>query len=654
MSMPMMRYEQWSQSDANREVPKRLKEALEFRRQFESGWRNNEQILFNANGTASADASVSYDNLAELFSGDLDSNDSWIVINYTFKYLRFLHSQMAANPPSVVPTPTSADYQDRRAAEAADRLIVHGRRQYKIQNNIDLTSLQVLSYGSGFLRTFNDPSAGQILKTNKATRELVMTGDLKFQPLLIWDVVLDPTARCWDDVRYVFIRHVMSIEEAKYRWPTFAGNIDSYAVSKPQTRSWHDNDGGQQTKGRVPVWEYVERGLPWNGMAGRRLFLMDDSTVLSPLETNPNPNAALGVHMLTDIDVPGQVYGKTFVDYLIRLQDVLNRLDSTVLDGIQAHGVVRMVVYDAAETDEDNLPANSNWQIVNVKGTAAQKPDFISPPTLMPDIYRFREQLLQGMAELAGVNDSMFGVQKREMSGFSMQTAINAGNTVRRRLFNKYEQFVEDVYTAYLELIKTNWSDKRKILVTGQEGALSVAFYSGADIANGYDLAVEYGTSFSLDPASRREEIVQIMPFLKEAGYSMKSILAMMRFNDVSGLFDLAEMAKRRQEEIFEEMIAKYEELGLVKYIQPEELEKHDDMLETAYVFRNSEAYKVLDRPVKLLIEQHIREREGLMADMAAKAQAAPAAAGGALGGPPAGGPDLGGAAAALGGLTPP
>jgi len=38
---------------------------------------------------------------------------------------------------------------------------------------------------------------------------------------------------------------------------------------------------------------------------------------------------------------------------------------------------------------------------------------------------------------MAGVNDSMFGQQKREQSGFSMQYATNQGKMVRRRLFNK-------------------------------------------------------------------------------------------------------------------------------------------------------------------------------------------------------------------------
>lgn len=656
-----LKFEQWDQAEAAKEVPRRLKDALEHRRQFERGWSTNEQMLFG-NGVATDDATVSYNSLAEVFGGEQDVGDSWISINYMFKYLRYIHSQMSANPPSVVPRPTSADYKDRRSAEVAEHLAIYGRRHYQLQDRVDLTSLQTLTYGSGFMKVYNDEHAGEVLEVDQTTRELVMTGDIKFQPLLIWDVAIDHCARHEDDIRYMFQRHVWAREEAEFRFPKHRDLLARYS-EKRGNRFWDRDEGGNTPKDRIQVWEYIERALPWNGMAGRRVFLLDDGTLLSDLEANPYADAQIPINILTDVDVPGQVYGRTFLDYLVRLQDVLNRLDSTVLDNIQAHGVVRMVVYDAAET-QDGLPANSTWQVANIKGTAAQKPDFINPPTLMPDIYRFRQQLIEGMEQLAGVNESMFGQVKREMSGFSMQTAINAGNMVRRRLFNKYTKFVEWVYKTYLRVAQLEWDDPRKILVTGQEGALAVAHYSSADITNGFDLDVEYGAAFSLDPSSRREEIMQVLPLLKEAGYSMRAILSMLKFNDVAGLFDMAEVSERRQLEIFDEMIAKFEEHGVLVYIAPEELEEHKNYLRAAYEFRQSMAFKCLGNPIKRLIDQHIREREQLAVKAASPAASAegPAAAGAApmlgLGALPAGADqgaaptqplaDAGGAAAAI------
>lgn len=647
MSHAALIVEQWSQGDAEREIPRRFKEAMDARKRFEPGWRAKENLIFRSDGgtTASSEVAVSYNNLAELFAGDLDSGSSWITINYTFKYLRFLHAQMSANPPSVTPRPTSPDYKDRRAAEVADHLITYGRRQYKIQDKSDQTCLQTLIYGSGMLRTKWDPVAGDVLSFDKATGEITMTGDCRFVPVLIWDFALDPTARAWDDVRYVFERHLLSVEEAKFRFPDYKEDIEKSMVRADRTGFWDKDVGGSPIPGRVAIWEYTEKALPWNGMAGRRCFLLESGKLISEIAANPNPDAILGYHLLTDIDVPGEVYGKSVLDYAMRLQDVLNRLDTSVLDSIQSHGAVRLVTYDAAETEEGNDPTDSNWIVYNIKGSAAQKPDFIDPPQLMPDIWRFRDALVQGLEQIFGVNESQFGQVKREMSGFSMQTAINAGNMVRRRLFNKYTDFVESLYRAFLMFVQKYWTEKRQILVTGEEGALDVAFYSGADIADGFDIDAEYGASFSLDPASRREEIMQVMPLLKEAGYSMRSILRMLRLNDISGLFDMAEQGSRRQLEIFDEMIAKFEEAGVLAYIKPEELEEHESMLNAAYEFRMSMAFKTLDPQLKPLIDRHIKDREGLMAS-AAKPNTASAGLNASAAGPLA--------ALAGGGLPPP
>lgn len=619
--MQPMPFETWTQEDAERELPKRLKDALTYRSQFEADWRRNEVLLFmpNAMGGGSDQATLSYDSAAELWGGDLDSGDSWISVNYAFKYLRYIHSQMAANPPSVMPLPTSADYKDRRAADVADDLVNYGRRQYKIQDQVDLTTLQTLAYGTGVIKGTWDANAGEILKVSKKKRQLVMTGDIRVRPVLIWDFAYDHTARSLEDIRYVFERHVMSLEEAKYRFPKYAEELEVAGRKSSRVSRFFDGVSQDPATSRIEIWEYIEKGLPWNGMAGRRCFLMGDK-VLSDITANPNPDAALGYFLLTDVDVPGQVYGRTFIDYLARIQDVLNRLDSTILDGVQAHGNVRMVVYDASE-NQDGLPSNSHWEVANIKGAAGQKPDFIDPPQLMGDIYKLRDALLAGMEQIAGVNDSMMGKVDREMSGFSLQTAINAGNMVRRRLFNKYEGFVEAIYRFFLRLVQENWQDERKILVTGEENALSVAYYSGADLTSGFDLDVRYGASFSLDPSSRREEIMQILPLLKEAGYDMRTILGMLKLNDVAGLFDMATVAERRQLEIFDEMIAKSEVDGLTLYIKPERGEEHDGMLKAAYEFRMSMAFKVLPPELKVLIQRHIDEREAIKV-----AQATPAA----------------------------
>ena len=129
----------------------------------------------------------------------------------------------------------------------------------------------------------------------------------------------------------------------------------------------------------------------------------------------------------------------------------------------------------------------------------------------MPDAHKLRENLVNGISEMAGVNESQLGQINRELSGFAVQTAIEASNTARRRLFNKYTLAVRDFWKLYLAEIRENWSEARTILVLGKEKAFESADIKGADINGGFDLICEYGASLSLDPARRREEIMQLM-----------------------------------------------------------------------------------------------------------------------------------------------
>jgi len=628
----LIKIETWDQKAAEEQVGRRFREAKQFHAKFHPQWRANELTLFAMNGASSSNhmTSFSLNSPVDAYAGDLDQGNSMISINHTFRYHRYLLGLMSANPPTVICGPVSSDPGDRAAASVADKLANWARRQYNMQEVSDQRNVLLLTHGTAWAHACHDPWRGDLLKVYKNGTAL-MSGDFRFRAKSVWEIMRDPVATVWDDVRYVFIMHVTSREEAMARFRKHRKKIETYRGSSnaPTSGSEGPQTGRSDDAARrdtLYLWQYVERGLPWNGMQGRQMWLLDDGTAISDIETNPNPEASLPVFPITDVDVPGQVEGKCFVDYMVRLQSILDRLDSTVLDNIQAHGTIRMVIFDG-EPREDNQPTNGPWQLMSIS-TGGQTPQFINPPTLMPDIYKFRDALLTGLESLAGMNEAMTGQITREMSAVSQQTAISAGNMVRTRVFNKYKACTEWEFNQFFKLVNQHWSDKRKIMVTGKEGAMEVAYYSAADLRGGFDLHADYGVSFSLDPARRREEIMQLMPLLKEAGLSMRQILQMMRLNDTSGLFDMSEMAGRRQLEVFDEMISKFEESGTAIYIKPEELEAHDFMLQKAYEFRQSMAFKVLERPVKALIEQHIKDREQLAATPPSQAGGAPGAPG--------------------------
>lgn len=613
--MGLLKITPWNKEKAKKELKKRLDLAMKVReKKFERQWKYNEDVLFsssyNNNDTGIADV---YDALRKGFNNDIDG----MQINYSFKYLRFIHAQMSANPPSVIPVPTSTEYKDRRTARVADAFIQHARRKLEVQEMVDLTTLQTITYGTGFTKCYYDPYAGESWEFNEETNELLMQGDIAIKPILLWDIWVDYNATMWDEVEWIFERHLMDYDEAVAKFPDSKEQLD-----KIKGNAKDDEKDKEVLVNLVEIFEYTEKAIPINGMDGRNILCLRDGSLLSEIKPNPHPSGKLPYKILTDVDVPGEVYGKTFIDYIVQLQDILNRMDSTVLDNVRNHAVARMVLTDGAMLSEDDV-SDDSVEVITIKGGTGERPHFIPPPTLMPDLFRLRQQIELGMESLAGVNESMMGQVKREMSGYSLQTAINAGNLVRRRLFNKYEKYVKEVYMDYLENVQKHYTDSRKLLITGEEEAMSVAYYSSADLSGGYDLKVDYGTSFSLDPASRREEIMQLREVFKEAGTQGKGILKLLRLNEVNVAFDMAEAAERRQLEIFDEMIAKYEQSGILINIAPEKNEEHAGMLETAKEFRMSMTFKLLPQELRNAIDAHIDARMQMVADLASPAPAA-------------------------------
>lgn len=654
----------WDEVKAKAELAKRLQFAMQARRPYEREWEQAEKVAFSAGMLASnQDVSPSFNNTSDISLGPIDAGVSDVAVNYVLKNLRFIHSQLSANPPSVVPRPTSADPDDRRRADAADRLVRYALRQYKLQEMNDRATLSALIYGTCFPKAVWDPHKGDVAEFDEASMEVRMEGDFSFTVAPVWFVYPDPDASCWEDVHYLFEEVPLRYEEAVAMFPGKEELLEQFRIKGQDFGSsnaeMHSGTpyARRMSLDTVRVFEYWETGTASNGMQGRHVWCLPDGTPLSE-SSAPSPHrfsriladgrkgpmrAHLPYNCLSDIDVPGTYWGKSIITYAGALQDSLNRLDNVMLDILQAHGVARLLLPENAEIADDSI-TNSSWDVIRYTGTIP--PNFMEPLPMPPSLREMRESLRSGIDDMMGVNDSMMGQMQRETSGFSMQYATQQGNMIRRRLFNKYVLFVEWTYKTFLSIVRENWKETRTIHVLGKEKAFESIDLAGADIQSGFDLVVEYGTSLSLDPMTRREEMLTLMPLFEKAGIPPKTLLNLLKLNELDGAYDRAQMAADRQREEFEEIMAKE------VYVAPREMQDHASMLTYAYDFIMTSEFKSLPEKIKLLIEQHIREREQLAAS---GPQAGAGAAPGLPGMPPApgAGPALG-AGLALPGPQPP
>jgi len=621
-----MKLDIWSTKDkAEKELNKRLNFSKDQKSKLTFRWKENERLVFNTKGgnlsdNAEVNVPVEYGNLQE----GVDQGNGSAGTNFLFKNLRFIHAQMSANPPSVLPRPTSSDAEDKRAADAANRVVQHAMRQYNLQEKIDSANLNCLLYGTGFLKVMWDTEKGDILDINEEGK-MLFEGDIVVSVPNPWDIFIDPEATNWEDVRFVFERVFIPYEEAVYNWPESKELFDSIREQQTMFPSGIDSQA-QRTESilkhkyfdSIELYQYWEKGLPTNGYQGRFGVCTKGGQLVGQIEVNPErykqpvtkgkksfAKAQLPFVCITDIDVPNSFWGKSFVEFGTNLQDNLNRLDTVLLENIQAHGVARLLLPEGTEV-ADGTFTNSPLDIIKFSGN--QMPQYMAPMALPNGMSELREKQKLGIDDMSGVNESMFGQASRETSGFSMQYATNQGNLIRRRLFNKYTLMVETLYKRILQITQTKWTTPRTIQVLGNEKAFEVMDIKGADLDSGYSFVSEYGTSFSLDPTTRREEILTLMPLFEKAGMKPREILGKLKLSDISSLYDSMELAASRQREIFEEMVTS----GL--FIQPEELQDHRNMLDFSYNYVMTAEFKYLKLEDRDLIKAHVKAREQLAA----------------------------------------
>ena len=634
----------WNDDKARQEILKRFSNATRDRSVHEAIWRQNERTVYSSLGTRnSLSTNMTMDfPLTEVLS-NIDQSNADVSTSYVMKNIRFIHAQMSSNPPIVAIRPQTSDQDDQRKADAADRIVRWALRKYSLQEKFDQCNLMALVYGTGFIKTVWDSSQGDILEANLETGELTLEGDIDIAIPSTWNIFMDPDARSWDSVKWIIERIYIDIDEAIQRWPDKRDELEEARVQEKTPTST-----GQQTELRdihynsVELLEYWETGLPTNGYLGRYCI----TTVSGEIIESPRPSpfrfrragaasrielselpdevkqakiarlpeqAGLPYHIVSDLDVPNTIWGKSAVEYSMTLQNNLNRLDANRLDNIQAHGAARMILPESAEISEDAL-GNSPWDIVKITGN--QPPYYMSAPQLLPELSSERNNYIQGINDVMGVNESMFGQQSREQSGASMQYATNQGNMIRHRLFNKYVNCVESVYKAFLNLIRKHWSIGRTIHVLGKEQALEATDVKGMDIDGGFDVVGEYGTTLSLDPITRQQQILTLQPLFEKAGIDSRILIKKLRMNDMEGIFDSFELAGHRQKEIFDEMI------GTGIYIAPEEQMDHENMIAWALRYFMTQEFTALPAESKVLLKQHNKDRAAVAAQEGASGAA--------------------------------
>jgi hypothetical protein len=573
----------------------------------------------------------------------------------TIKAVLFLHSKLCISDPVVTGTPRKQDQATINSARYAEGYIKYAKDHTDLQECIESGAyVNLCIYGTGVTYEGWDPNGGDFPiseideNADPNNLEIKMEGDYDLRDVSPKKWYPDANATSVRKMDYCFEEMDVPKEEAFYSFP----EEEKQNILRMSVQGGEDSSSlEKENRSTVKIYHYWERGRPWNGFLGcHAIFTNPDSPRLLYRGPNPYKHKKLPYSVLTDIDVPDNVMGMSRIIYAYQVQMCINNLITMVMNNAALFGSAKYLSPEGAMNDDlDNDPS-----VVGTYNPATGgKPEFFRPVNVTPDVWKGYDIMKQYINNIYGMNEFSQGQIPRELSSYAVQLALEMDDKYRIRLFNKKKLFLRDIYEKFLEITKQFMTDSRRLRITGVEAFQDDEYFQVSMLEGDYDISVEYGAYLPVDPAARKQQILEFIKsgFFDKAGGDYKKAASLLIDGSMITVRDASERHRRRQQ-------AEISKLIKGEKVNVEPWDKDEDHAAEIDEYCGTAAFEALPREIQQAIWDHGEAHVQALAEKIAKGQGpeAPGAGGPGMGGSPAGpggAPGMG-APGPLPGPTPP
>ncbi len=565
------------------------------------------------------------------------------------KAVLFLHSKLCISDPVVQASARKQDPATKRATECAQAYLPYMRKRMKMQQTLEAGAyLNTCIYGTGITYNGWDTEGGDFPldnfpeDPNELQRMLEtgfkMEGDYDFRNVHPKKFFPDAAADIWDNAEHCFEEWSIPIEKAMYM---FSGT-DQQNLLRDYHKESNElgNDPSKKTN-HIKIYHYFVKGRPWNGFLGAHSYLLNpEAPKLLTRTPNPFSHKKLPYSIISDIDIPDNVKGMSRIIYAYQTQLSINNLMYLIMKNTSLFGGNKMLMPEGGL----NLDAMNNGldDVAFFNPATGGKPEYIRPANVTSDVWRAYDIMKSYINNLYGMNEFSQGQVPRELSSYAVQLALEMDDKYRIRLFNKKKLFLQDIYYQGLENTKQYMNESRRLNVAGIESFTDDGYFMSSMLKGDYDIEVDYGQYLPVDPAARKQQILEFIKsgFFEKAGGDMKKAASLLIDGSMLDVKDSIEQhAKRQKAEID-------------RAIKGEKLQLHpwdNDEMHAAAVdeFTGTETFNVLPPELKQEIWEHGDAHVKRIAEKIAKGQGGvpgQPGAGGAPGQPPPAAPAPGSA----------
>lgn len=428
------------------------------------------------------------------------------VINRIRPIVRGELSKLTSQKPTASIVPASNEDNDMYAARAGEQIWDSIWRRKNMKAVLRRTLFWSLVCGSGFLKTYWDPTAIDI----DAGPDGGQMGDFCFDPITPFHVFC-PDLRQEELEKQPFLIHAQlrPREALQMQFPGMKINTkdgreeileDSYlnliGASNPDD------------KNTVMVLEcWIKSGAHPMFPQGAMFTIVGDQIVQGgegwPYQHGQYPFAKF------DHIPSGKFYNDSSIVDLIPIQREYNRTRGQIIEAKNRMAKPQLLA-PAGSVDPRKITTEPGIVIEYTPGFDPPTPIPLSP--LPSYVLQELDRLLMDMSDISGQHEVSRG---QTPPGVTAATAISylqeQDESMLSPSFDSMEEGIENTAFMTLSLVSQYWDTVRMLKVVGSDGSFEVMSFKGSDLRGNTDIRVEAGSSLPTSKAAKQAFIMDLM-----------------------------------------------------------------------------------------------------------------------------------------------
>lgn len=503
-----------------------------------------------------------------------------LYVNKIYDCVEFRVTTHNAAKPGIDIGPANVEYEDRIGAKLA-KAVVDSVWYTEDEDEVERTAIRhACIVGEHWVATLWDKEKGDLApayknlkKTIKEGKEMeidvdisggapsgqmkynvkepVKNGDVAYKHYAAWQVLTEPVDSI-SKLEWIMTWDIEYVDVLKKKYPSKKDKIETLLDTAEYEGFDSEFLRKIKTEGKtiiLTVWHKRCRYLP----DGARIIATIDGKILKD-DPMPYEQDELPFTRLTDLDLPGELRGRSFIRNIKGLQHQHYFLTSMMAANMRLMGYPKWVI----ESGSVQIKDLANTRNVVMVRPGAEKPFILQPSPTPPEVFKQIQDLEIAIdAQVKGAFANPNALPKRADSAAAFEYLDSKDSLRAHTMFSKVNKF-------RVELAKqTIWraaqfykvDDKRLVKIVGKNHEHDLKHFNFANFKRPYDIRVKEGSALPEEKSARLKTIVELVERLPEGTFSTQQILDMLDLTSVEKLFDIGTKSLRAAESIIQDLL---------------------------------------------------------------------------------------------------